>query len=240
MSGSTISLPVERIATRGRAKTSTSETPVAASAPILLGLKKLSARENDLPGGDVGGARTDVLPRINRGEYPDAAIIGFLGFLHHHDRVCPIGHRCAGRDLDAFAGRKPLRRHLPGVDRPDAAKNPGIVPARTERVLRDHRVAVHRRAIEGRDIVNRHDVSREDPIAGVAEGHPLGAADWDGCRRQQPACLFERDRLADRPHRRHRSSLPDDVSDLGQDQLGEREAHGLFRAGECEHRGAAD
>ncbi len=56
----------------GCAKTSTSATPIAASAPTRLGFSSSPVAEDRLAGGDVGGAAPDVLPRIDRRHDADA------------------------------------------------------------------------------------------------------------------------------------------------------------------------
>ena len=71
MPGSTTSLPVDRIATRGRANTSTSAPPIAASAPMRLGLSRSPRRDDEIARRDVGAAPSDVLAGRGRGEHVD-------------------------------------------------------------------------------------------------------------------------------------------------------------------------
>ena len=172
----------------------------------------------------------------------DAAVIRLLGFLDHHDRVGAFGHRRAGRDLDALAGRQRAAT-APARCRPSRCSEGLRASYRPAPNVssRDDRVAVHRRAIERRDIARAETTSPASTrLLGVAERHALGAVDRDGRRRQQRACLFERDRLADRPHRRHRSSSRTTWPISGRISFVEREPDGLFGAGKREDRGAAD
>ena len=98
-----------------------------------------------------------------------------VGLFDHHDRVGAGRHRRAGGDFDALTGSDRLHRHLAGEDLLDAAQRTGALARGAGRVGGAHRVAVHRRAREGRHVGVGDDVAREHAAVRVVERHALDA-----------------------------------------------------------------
>ena len=98
------SLPVDRIATRGRANTSTSAQPIAASAPMRLGVSTSPAAHDEIAGRDVRAAPADVLAGGRGARIVDCRSAARRRLFDHDHGVGALGQRRAGRDLGAGAG----------------------------------------------------------------------------------------------------------------------------------------
>ena len=144
----------------------------------------------------------------------------------------------------AGAARHALARDLPGEDRFDAAQRLRLERAGAEGVVGDHRVAVHRGAIERRDIAGRDRGPRDDAAVRLAERDELGALDRDGGLGDERARVVERNGFADRANGCHglgvTPQLAHDVTDLGEDQLGHRQPHGMLGPRQREDRRGPD
>ena len=65
MPGSTISLPVERIATEGLAKRLDFDQPERRERADAAGVEQVTGGQNGLPARDVGALPADVLTRVD-------------------------------------------------------------------------------------------------------------------------------------------------------------------------------
>jgi len=148
------------IATRGFANTSTSARPIAASAPVRLGVRTSPDETDAIAGRDVGAAPADVLagPRLTRKSGCDRR--SPLRFLHRHDGVGAGRQRRTGRD---FRGRLPRATVAADIGRVDPIE-PVAARRRVDRLAlcvsgRSRRTR-HRRSRKRRPSDRRRDIAR--------------------------------------------------------------------------------
>ena len=149
--GATISSPVERIATRGRAKTS---SPVDAERGRDGKPRRCQHRalgKGDLASDEVAARSPDVLAWRYRLEDADAIAVA-RRVLDHHDRVGAVGNRRARRDAGARPGHDRVGRRRAREDRLDLAQLDSAIRRSAARVGRAYRVAIHRRPRERRHV----------------------------------------------------------------------------------------
>ena len=175
------------------------DQPESREGPDATGVERTTGGQNGLTAGDVGTLPSDILAWVDGREDAHVGAAPF-GFLDHHDGVGTLRHWCAGRDLGGLAGAHSCRRYLARVDLADHAKRLGVVPAGAERVLGNHRIAVHRRACEGRHVTIRDDVCRQHAAVRVHERHALCSAQARDGAVDQRARFVERNGVTNRTH----------------------------------------
>jgi hypothetical protein len=102
---------------------------------------------------DVGSLAADVLALVGWREHANGPGRIDLGFLHHHDRIGPGGHRRAGGDGRALPGADGVDRHLAGEHFLDAGQHARRGPRGAGHVGCAHGIAVHRRPRKRRHVV---------------------------------------------------------------------------------------
>ena len=114
----------------------------------------------------VRALRIDVLSRLRRVAELDASVIDLARVLDHYDRVGPRRNRRPGVDLRAgprLDARQPLG---PSPHELEPAQRRGPVGE----ITRPHRVAVHHRAVEGREVVRGESVLCQHVAERVPDG----------------------------------------------------------------------
>ena len=170
--------------------------------------EEIPGSKHDLAAHDIGAPRSNVLTGAHGAEDADRVVLVSFGFLHHDDRVGPLGHGRARGDLDALACVDPNLGDLPGEEAIDLVKPLRQEPGRLERVVRPDGVAVHGRARERGHVAIRHDLSRHHPAVRLTDGHTLNPSQRHSRAEDYLARALERNRFPDGSHfRGHRQVL---------------------------------
>ena len=173
-SGSTSSSPPERIATRGRRWTATWLRPSAASMPSCDGAEDAPGASTAIARAHVLAGAAHVLAAAPAARKRARARPG-LDVLLHHDGVGARRDRRPGEDARGLARRGARRaRRRPPPPRRRRRARPAAPRTRAREVRRAHRVAVHGRAVGGREGPGRDDGLGEHPPEGVRRRHALG------------------------------------------------------------------
>ena len=196
-----ISLPVERIATAAARRPRRRARRSPRVAPTRLGFSSCPAPRIVCPAA-MSAARRPMCWRGYTGVSIRTSIVGSSRFLRP-SRPRPRRAASARRWRSPCIRRASTRACAvsAGEDRVDAAERRWFAAAGAEGVCGDHRVAVHRRAIEGRHVRPATSRPREHAAVGVASsGTRSVRAIGTRSRSSSVERLFERDRLADRAH----------------------------------------
>ncbi len=158
----------------------------------MLRLQHRAGRQHDLARGHVFAGKSAVGAKLQAFRHGDGIAIHRHVFLHE-DRVGALGHRRAGENPDGFAG---FQRHVGARagGQPAADRKPGIGIGFEIGVA--HRVSVHRRIIERRQIDRRLDVGGDDAAARAVELYPFGLGYRRDALADQPLHLVERHQRA--------------------------------------------
>ena len=165
-SGRASSLPVARIATRGRRAHATAARPAAARAPSCAGSKTDARVDDHVAASSVAAARTNVRADRNRFTSFDL-VVTMDNILEGEDGIGAVGDDTAGRDLHRLAGLERARRRAAGGDPLDHRERPGQVSG-------PNREAVHGGARERRQVDESARGLGRDAARRVPDSHLLG------------------------------------------------------------------
>ena len=182
-------------ATRGRANTSSSAQPMAATAPTRLGFSRSPRRDRRRRrarcrrrAARCSGPRRPR-QRRRRASSPAATVSSTMTTAS-----APSGSGAPVAISAHVPGAIALRRQLAGVDALDDAQAHRAIAAWRRGVGGDHRVAVHRRPRERRNGRLAPDIGRRDAPGRVASGTRSSAVDRAHVRSDEPAGALPRAR----------------------------------------------